>query len=75
MRIGFTKDWRSRYFGGRQMIKYLKEDIKVREFLNKKLRFMNVALVEIERTPDRLKVIIFTSRPGLIIGRSGAGSE
>ncbi len=75
MRMGFTQDWRSRYFSKREMIKYLREDVKIREFLNKKLRFMSVARVEIERTAGQLKVIIFTSRPGLIIGRGGTGSE
>lgn len=75
MRMGFTQDWRSRYFSKREMIKYLKEDVKIREFLNKKLRFMSVARIEIERTAGQLKVIIFTSRPGLIIGRAGSGSE
>jgi len=75
MRIGFTQDWRSRYFSKRETIRYLKDDVKIREFLNKKLRFMSVARIEIERTPGQLKVIIFTSRPGLIIGRAGSGSE
>ena len=75
MRIGFTQDWRSRYFSEREMIKYLKEDVKIRQFLEKKLRFMNVDRIEIERTAGQLKVIIFTSRPGLIIGRAGSGSE
>ncbi|MEK7659479.1 MAG: 30S ribosomal protein S3 [Patescibacteria group bacterium] len=75
MRLGFTQDWRSRYFSKREMIKYLKEDVKIREFLIKKLRFMGIARIEIERTAGQMKVIIFTSRPGLIIGRGGTGSE
>lgn len=75
LRMGFTQDWRSRYFSKREAIKYLKDDVRVRQFLDKKLRFMSIARVELERTPGQLKVIIFTSRPGLIIGRSGSGSE
>lgn len=75
MRIGFTQDWRSRYFSKRDLVKYLKDDVKIRQFLVKKLRFMGVAKIEIERTPGQLKVIIYTSRPGLIIGRGGSGSE
>ncbi|MBI2003461.1 MAG: 30S ribosomal protein S3 [Parcubacteria group bacterium] len=75
MRVGLTQDWRSRYFSKRDGIKYLKDDFKVRQFLERKLRFMSIARVELERTPGQLKVIIFTSRPGLIIGRSGSGSE
>lgn len=75
MRLGFTKDWRSRYFAGKNFIKYLKEDVKIRKFLDKKLRFLGVALIEVERNPGQIKVIIHTSRPGLIIGRGGTGSE
>lgn len=75
MRIGFSQDWRSRYFSKREMIKYLKEDVKIREFLNKKLRFMGVDKIEVERTSGQMRVIISTSRPGVIIGRSGGGTE
>ncbi len=75
MRLGFNQDWRSRYFGGKNLIKYLKEDVKARQFLEKRLRFLSVAKVEIERGPGQIKVIIHTSRPGLIIGRGGSGSE
>lgn len=75
MRIGFSQDWRSRYFSKRSMIEYLKDDVKIREFLNKKLRFMGVDKIEVERTSGQLKVVIFTSRPGVIIGRAGTGTE
>lgn len=75
IRLGFTQDWRSRYFAKRDLIKNLKDDLKIRNFLDKKLRFMGVAKVEIERTPGQLKIIIYTSRPGLIIGRGGSGSD
>ncbi|TSC90656.1 MAG: small subunit ribosomal protein S3 [Parcubacteria group bacterium Gr01-1014_2] len=75
MRLGFSQDWRSRYFANRELVKYLKDDVKIRGFLEKKLRFMSVSKVEIERTTGQLKVIIYTSRPGLIIGRGGSGIE
>lgn len=75
MRIGFNQDWRSRYFSKRDLIKYLKDDVRIRQFLEKRLRFMGVAKIEIERNPGQLKVIIHTSRPGLVIGRAGSGSE
>ena len=75
MRLGFTQDWRSRYFANRDLVKYLKDDVKIRKFLEKKLRFMSVNKVEIERTAGQLKAIIHTSRPGLIIGRGGAGID
>lgn len=75
MRMGFTQDWRSRYFAGKNFIKYLKEDVRIRKFLEKELRFLGTARVEIERNPGQMRVIIFSSRPGLIIGRGGTGSE
>ena len=75
LRMGFTQDWRSRYFAKKDLIKYLKEDTKIRQALEKRLRFMSVANIEIERSPGEIKIIIYTSRPGLIIGRGGAGSD
>lgn len=75
MRLGFSQDWKSRYFGGRDYIKYLHEDIKIRQFLNKKLRFFSVDKIEIERSPGKISIIIHTARPGLLIGRGGAGAE
>ena len=65
----------SRWFGGRKYKDLLEEDFRVREFLNKKLRNLSVDKVEIERSPDTYTVVICTSRPGLIIGRSGTGAE
>lgn len=75
LRLGLSKDWRSRYFAKKDTIKYLKEDVKIRKFLEKQLRFMGVDNIEIERSPGEVRVVIYTSRPGLIIGRGGAGSD
>lgn len=75
LRIGISKDWMSKWFGGRKYKDLLQEDFKVREFLNKKLRNLSVDKVEIERSPDTYTVAIYTARPGLIIGRSGTGAE
>lgn len=74
-RIGIQKAWPSRWFGGRKYISFLKDDLKVREFVQKKLKGMSVDKIEIERGTDTLNVIIYTARPGLIIGRGGAGVE
>lgn len=74
-RIGIQKDWASRWFGGRKYVQYLKDDIAVRNFLTKKLKGMSVDRVELERGTDSLNVIIFTARPGLLIGRGGGGVE
>jgi len=75
LRIGIHKDWASRWFGGKKYPAYLKDDVAVREFLNKKLKNMGVDRVDIERGTDILNVIIHTARPGLIIGRGGSGVE
>lgn len=74
-RIGIKKDWLSRWFGHRKYGKYLKDDVAVRNFLNKKLKNMFVDRVELERGTDALNILVHTSRPGLIIGRGGTGVE
>lgn len=71
-RIGIIRDWKSRWFGSKETYaEYLRSDVVVREYLEKKLRGMYAPSVEIERSEKMLRVIIKTSRPGLIIGRSG----
>lgn len=75
-RLGIIRDWKSRWFAVNETYKdYLKTDITIRKFLDKKLRGFYVALVEIERGPKALRIIIKTSRPGMIIGRSGEGAQ
>lgn len=74
-RIGINKDWASRWFGGRKYRDYLKSDLKVRTFLEKKLKNMSVDKVEIERGTDVLNIVVHTSRPGFLIGRGGTGIE
>ena len=74
-RTGIQKDWASHWFGGRKYVPYLKDDVAVRGFLNKKLKSTSVDRVELERGTDALNVIIFTARPGLLIGRGGTGVE
>ena len=74
-RVGINKDWASRWFGHKKYKEYLKDDIAVRGLLNKKLKNMAVDRIELERGTDALNVLIYTARPGLIIGRGGTGSE
>ncbi|MDO8495906.1 MAG: 30S ribosomal protein S3 [bacterium] len=74
-RIGINKDWASRWFGGRKYQDYLKADLKVRTFLEKKLKNMGIDRIEIERGNNSLNIIIYTSRPGFLIGRGGTGVE
>lgn len=73
-RLGIIRDWKSRWFGTK--LKYrenLKSDVSITEYLKKKLKGMYGASIEIERSTKVLRVIIETSRPGLIIGRQGDG--
>ena len=74
-RLGILRDWRHRWFAtGVQYREKLKSGILLREFLQKELRGMYAGGIELERSRGTLRVIIKTSRPGLIIGRSGEGS-
>ncbi len=74
-RLGIIKDWKSRWFGARGKYRdYLRGDIIIREFLEKRLRGSYVSLIEIERNSKTWRISIKTSRPGMIIGRSGEGS-
>jgi small subunit ribosomal protein S3 len=74
-RLGILRDWRHRWFAvGTQYQAYLKADILLREYLQKEMRGMYIGGIEIERGAKTLRVIIKTSRPGVIIGRSGEGS-
>lgn len=75
-RLGILRDWKSRWFSPKATYKHaLRGDILIREYLEKKLKGLFVALIEIERSEKALRVIISSSRPGMIIGRQGDGSE
>ncbi len=74
-RLGIIRDWKSRWFGVKNKYKeFLKSDVLLREHLEKKLRGMYVSNIEMERGEKILRIIIETSRPGIIIGRSGDGA-
>lgn len=76
LRLGVIYDWKSRWFGQKgDYPKNLLEDVKIRQFLFKKLRLAGIGLVEIERSINKIKVIIWVSRPGAVIGRGGSGLE
>jgi len=75
-RLGILREWKSRWFGTDKTYRdYLKADIMLRTYIEAQLKDMYVALVEIERSDKMVRVIIKTSRPGIIIGRSGEGAE
>lgn len=73
-RIGIGVPWQSRWFAdAKKYREYVSSDIKIRELLLKKLRPAGISSVEIERSTNKLKVLIFVSRPGVLIGRGGTG--
>jgi small subunit ribosomal protein S3 len=74
-RIGINRDWKSRWFAAspEKFREYLRVDAALRKMLEKRLRGMSVDVIEIERNAKEIRIIIKTSRPGLIIGRSGEG--
>jgi small subunit ribosomal protein S3 len=75
-RLGILRDWKSRWFSPKGTYKtHLKGDVLIRGFLEKKLKGFFVADIEIERSAKQLRVIVSTSRPGMIIGRQGDGSQ
>lgn len=74
-RLVTLRDWKSRWFAEpKKYVAYLKGDVLIREWLEKKLRGMYISTIEIERSRKATRFIIKTSRPGLIIGRSGEGA-
>ena len=73
LRVGVIKDWDSRWYAeGKDFSDNLVEDYKIREFLKKKLEAAAISKIEIERAADRVKVIIYTAKPGVVIGKGGA---
>lgn len=73
-RLGTSATWESRWFApGKKYQQFLQEDLKIREILMKKLRPAGITKVEVERAINKLKIIIFVSRPGVLIGRGGSG--
>ncbi|MBI2448061.1 30S ribosomal protein S3 [Candidatus Microgenomates bacterium] len=75
IRIGISKDWSSRWFAKKKYAQYLLEDFKMRNFIAKKHKNAGIAEVEINRSAGDAKVSIHTSKPGILIGRGGAGIE
>ncbi|NDE14054.1 30S ribosomal protein S3 [bacterium] len=74
-RLGVIKSWSSRWYSKQDYAKLLQEDIRIRGYIEKKFKAAGVATVEIERAAKNLKINIHSSRPGIIIGKKGAGAE
>jgi small subunit ribosomal protein S3 len=75
LRIGIINDWDSRWYAEADFADNLIEDYKIRKYLKKKLYNAGISRIETERASDRLKIIIFTAKPGVVIGRAGAEIE
>lgn len=74
-RIRGMEDWNTRGFYGKKMTQYLEEDFMIKEFLRNKLAEASVASIGIERSANKINIIIETARPGIVIGRGGGGAE
>ena len=75
LRLGIIRGWQSRWYADDKYKDYLAEDLKIRKFVRQKLVRAGVSAVEIERLANQVKVIIKTSRPGIVIGRKGSEVE
>ena len=70
-RLGITEEWRSRWYADKNYAENLGNDLAIREYLNKRLEKAAVSRVDIERAGDKVKVTIYTARPGIVIGKKG----
>ncbi|MEE3468099.1 MAG: 30S ribosomal protein S3 [Eubacterium sp.] len=76
LRVGIIKDWDSRWYAdGKDFSDNLVEDYKIREFLKKRLYSAGISKIEIERSTDRVRVLVYTAKPGVVIGKGGAEIE
>lgn len=71
-RLGYNKDWHSHWYAKKQFSEFLLEDLKLKSTLKERFNGAGVSHVDVERAANRLKIVIYTSRPGIIIGRKGA---
>jgi len=75
LRIGIIKDWESRWYAGKDYADLLHEDIKIREYLENRLKIAAVSSIEIERAANRVNITIHTGKPGMVIGKGGSEVE
>ena len=74
-RLGVIKTWNSKWYEDKNYAKWLHEDLKLKGFIKKKLHHAGVSFIEIERAANKVKVNVHTARPGIVIGKRGAGIE
>ena len=72
LRLGIVKTWESRWYAGKNYASYILEDHNLRKFLKERLYHAGISRIEIERSARRIRLRIFTARPGIVIGKKGA---
>ena len=75
LRLGVNKTWDSRWFSKKEYVKFLHQDFNLRDFVYKKLKTASISKVIIERAAKKLRITIYSARPGIIIGKKGADIE
>ncbi len=75
LRVGIIKDWDAKWYAEKDFADNLVEDVKIREFIKKKLYDSGVSRIAIERTAGRVKITVYTAKPGIVIGKNGAAIE
>ena len=75
IRLGINKTWSSRWFSNKEYTKLLHQDLKIKNYVEKKLKNASISKINIERAAKKLRVSIYSSRPGIIIGKKGADIE
>ena len=75
LRVGVISEWDSKWYAEKDFADNLVEDYKIREFLKKKLYSAGISKIEIERTADKVKAIVYTAKPGVVIGKGGSEIE
>ncbi|MEY8321433.1 30S ribosomal protein S3 [Lachnospiraceae bacterium 46-61] len=75
LRVGIIKDWDTKWYAEKEFANYLVEDVKIRKFIKKKLYSSGISKIAIERTAEKVKITVFTAKPGIVIGRNGQAIE
>jgi small subunit ribosomal protein S3 len=75
LRIGIIRDWDSKWYAGKEYADYLHEDLKIRNYIEERLKDAAVSTIEIERAANRINITIHTAKPGMVIGKGGTEVE
>jgi small subunit ribosomal protein S3 len=74
-RLGITWTWKSKWYEEKNYAKWLREDLQLRAYIKKKHYTTGVSSIDIERSPNKVKITVHTAKPGIMIGKRGAGVE